>query len=88
MTTITPQAGKHGFDGACAPDSALGCKWDTFSVGVFEYVEKRSVGLKRGKVKVRVKGPTSDPERVFAKAREIVEQLDAGTYTGPKNVSV
>ena len=87
MTTITPQAGEHDFDGACAPRPPFGSNL-TFSVGVFEYVEKRSVGLKRGKVKVRVKGPTSDPERVFAKAREIVEQLDAGTYTGPKNVSV
>ncbi len=45
-------------------------------------------GCKRGAVKVRVKGPVNDPEQVYAKARTIVGELDAGTYTGPKPVTV
>ncbi len=30
----------------------------------------------------------SQAEKVYAKAREIVTQLDAGTYSGPKSVTV
>jgi len=83
-------AGTHDFAGACAPGSVTFAMWDTFSVGVFEWVPMSGGcrGMKRGKVKVRVKGPTSHPDRVAAKAREIVTALDAGTYTGPKTVSV
>jgi hypothetical protein len=82
-------AGTHDFEGACAPGSMTFCQWDTFSVGIFEWVPKSSGrGSKRGKVKVRVKGSTSDPDSVAAKAREIVAALDAGAYIGPKTVNV
>jgi len=37
---------------------------------------------------VRVKGLVSDPQAVYDAAQRIVEQLDAGTYSGPKNVTV
>ena len=80
------EAGKHGFDGACAPENTK-CRFETFSVSVFQWIPKASGrGLKRGTAKVRVKGSTDRPEIVFAKAREIAAALDAGTYTGPKNV--
>jgi hypothetical protein len=39
-------------------------------------------------VKVRVKGSCAAPEKVNAKAAEIAAALDAGTYTGKRNVSV
>jgi hypothetical protein len=39
-------------------------------------------------VLVRVSGPVGDPESVYAKARQIAAQLDAGTYSGPKRVRV
>lgn len=85
-------AGKHDFDGNCAP-SADGVltytAQETFSVGIFEWVPTSSgKGCKRGAVKVRVKGPFSDPEKVYSKARAIAGELDAGTYAGPKNVTV
>lgn len=86
------EAGQHGYDGACMPGGAHECKsfmQETFSVGVFEWVAKSSgKGVKRGPVKVRVRGPFSEPEKVFDKAREIAAALDAGTYSGPKNVTV
>lgn len=86
------EAGKHGFDGDCAPGAAGVLKnsvQETFSVGIFEWVPKSSgKGCKRGAVKVRVKGPFGDPEKVYAKARTIAGELDAGSYAGPKNVTV
>lgn len=81
------EAGKHGFSGACAPGQRYGGFGLTFSLGIFEWVPTKK-GLKKSAVKVRVKGPTSKPELVEAKAREIAAALDAGTYSGPKNVSV
>jgi len=81
--------GTHDFDGACAPGSGSWASQQTFSVGIFERVQKaRGVGTKRGKVKVRVKGDVSEAEKVYAKASEIVTQLDGGTYSGPKSVTV
>jgi hypothetical protein len=84
------EAGKHDFDGSYDP-AKHGVGWasqNTFSVGVFEWEQKSSRnGLKRGKVKVRVVGLVSEAGRVYAKAREVVDKLDAGTYTGGKTVN-
>ncbi len=86
------EAGKHGFIGACAPGEQkvfMGFNQLTFSVGIFEWIPKSGgKGVKKSAVKVRVTGPCSNPEAVKAKAEEIVAQLDAGTYSGPKNVKV
>jgi hypothetical protein len=83
------KVGAHDFDGFCAPKIGQASPWTTFSVGIFEWVAKRNgKGLKRGRVKVRVIGPTSHPDIVKLKAAEIVLELDAGTYTGPKSIVV
>ena len=85
---LIAEAGKHGFDGNCAP-GALGTirNQDTFSVGIFEWLPKSGgKGCKRSTVKVRVKGCFSDPDKVYAKAREIASLLDEGQYIGPKTV--
>lgn len=80
--------GSHGFAGALDPGEASS-RWETFSLGVFEWVPRSSGnGAKRGPAKVRVVGPTAHPDIVRARAQEIAEQLDAGTYNGPKNVLV
>lgn len=78
----------HAFSGACAPGALSYMNMETFSVGIFEWIPKSTKGLKKSPVKVRVSGPTSQPEMIYKKAREIVAQLDAGTYTGPKKVKV
>lgn len=59
----------------------------TFSLGVFEIL-KTNDGLrtKRGKVKVRVYGHTSNPDRAYDVAKVVAEQLDNGTYQGPKSI--
>ena len=82
--------GKHEYSGAWSP--RVGGQYysnTTFSVGIYEAFPEFA-GERAGKsaVKVRVSGYTIKPELVYQKAREICEQLDAGTYAGPKNVSV
>ena len=90
--TDTAIAGKHGFYGSCAPGTAGVLHYsaqETFSVGVFQWESKNNGrGCKRRAVKVRVKGPFGNPSAVYAKANQIVAALDAGTYVGPKNVTV
>lgn len=81
----------HGFDGNCRPGGPgeFCSSQETFSVGIFQILPKSSgKGTKRGPVKVRVRGYVSHPGYVYSKAREIVDQLDAGTYSGPKTVRV
>lgn len=85
------EAGKHDFSGNCAPGGRYG-SWGgqrTFSVGIFEWVPKvGGKGLKRSAVKVRVKGSTSNPEKVYNCARAIIVHLDRGEeYDGPKVVT-
>lgn len=83
--------GKHAYAGSCAPGEAKApryARYETFSVGVFEYVRGARHSVKRGPTKVRVKGPYEQPELVYAKAKEIAQALDEGTYQGPKSVMV
>lgn len=81
---MSEKIGKHDFEPYAGSGYCL-----TFSVGVFQWVPMKSCyGTKKGKAKVRVKGFTSDREAVHARAREIADQLDAGTYVGPKTVTV
>lgn len=83
-------AGRHGFSGQCEPqEGARGYHWKTFSLGIFQWLPKASgSGLKRSKVKVRVIGSSNRPELARAKAQEIASALDAGSYSGPKTVTV
>lgn len=92
--------GKHAYAGSCGPLADGECAapagfepgWpsgETFSVGVFQWVLLASgKGVKRGRVKVRVGGRIGDAHKVAEKAREVCQELDAGTYTGPKKVMV
>lgn len=81
---------KHDFSGACIPNGKPGrFSYSTFSLGVFEWVPKAGGnGVKKGPVKVRVIGLVTNEAAVFAKAQEIADALDAGTYSGPKTVNI
>jgi len=81
---------KHEFDGKGTPgNGGVRAPFATFSVGCCELVPRASgKGTKFGKAKVRVTGPASRTLDVYRKASEICAQLNAGTYTGPKNVRV
>ena len=86
----TAKVGTHGFTaGGCAPTRPHDYSHRTFSVGVFQWVAATAARrVKKGSALVRVSGPTSNPEAVYAKARAIVAELDAGTYSGPKRVAL
>ena len=95
-------AGRHGYSGECDParNAHLHFKPETFSVGVFSWIPKKSAAkrfgrgeskpedLKRGKVKVRIRGLTNNPTAVYRKAKEVCDELDAGAYTGPKTINL
>ena len=79
---------KYGYSGACIPDG--GKFFNTFSVGIFRWIPtwdgKRR---KKGKVLVRVKGKTSEPDKVYAKAKEIISLLESGKeYNGSKHITI
>lgn len=60
----------------------------TFSLGVFEWVPAKSGGVKRSAVKVRVRGLCRNADAVEAEAARVASELDNGTYSGPKRVTV
>lgn len=85
----------YRFDGLYKPtleDIARGHTaegFETFSVGCFPLIHQTNpIRGKRGKVVVRVAGKIRQAERVYERAREICRELDAGCYSGPKNVDV
>ncbi len=82
------ELGKHGFSGSVTPGESDYSHYWTFSVGCFQWLVKSGGGLKKGKVKVRVKGLSKNPELVYAEATRICELLDKSTYQGPKTVKV
>jgi len=89
--TKAPELGKHGWQGALAPDGGVKNRYapETFLVGVFEWVPVASgKGLKKGVAKVRITGWTNAPESVRLVANHVRDQLDAGAWTGPKAIDV
>lgn len=84
--------GWHDFDGEWAPvhhPTSREVPGSRFSVGVFKWV--RTVdgrGIKRGPVLVRVSGPVTEEAEVYRMAAQVCFQLDSGTYSGPKSVTV
>ena len=83
------EAYKHDYSGSCAPECNDANRWDTFSVGCFQWIPKTSgQGLKKSAVKFRVKGYVSNPEKVYQKAAEICEKLDNGWIPNTKSITV
>lgn len=78
------ELGKHYCDGQWYGNNM----YQTFSLGCFEWLPRKSGGLKRGKVKVRVSGGQHLRLTIYDRAVAICKELDAGTYTGPKHVRV
>ena len=77
----------HAFAGAWA--DGLHRRSETFSYGVFAMVRTADgQRWKRGKVLVRVSGYSGNADAVKSEAKRICDALDAGTYNGPKRVSV
>lgn len=89
MISPRAEAGKHGWRSACHPKHIQHDLFGTFSVGIFQWVPKASgFGVKPSKVLVRVSGPGTMPGAVDARVAQIIQELDAGTYTGSKKVVI
>ena len=89
MSNAPATTGTHGFSGNCTPDKIGSFYQETFSVGIFEWLSKSGgKGVKKSAVKVRVSGSVSKEMVVYETAREIVTELDTGTYKGPKIVKI
>jgi hypothetical protein len=72
MTEQEPYAGMWDFAASCSPGTSAWRSQITFTLGIFQWEARLSGhGLKRGKVQLRVKGYTGEPERAFEKARAI-----------------
>jgi len=63
------------FDGACKP-GATRWKFDTFSVGIFQWIPAQKGGVKRGKAIMRIDGKTAQPEEVYNRASDIVRKMN------------
>ena len=81
--------GKHDYDEQKARRFASLSGRLTFSIGIFQWeLKANGKTMKKGKTVVRVKGSTSEQTKVFTKAEEILLQLDDGTYTGKKSITI
>jgi len=73
-------AGTWDFDGQYDPARRpfwLRLHLTTFSAGIFQWqVEAGGKGMKRGKVVERIRGSVSDPESVYCRARDRVNELN------------
>lgn len=82
------KAYKHDFDGAWSPGE-MTPHCETFSVGIFQWIPKvNGKGLKKSAVKFRVRGKTSEPEKVYKHARRICDMLDNGEELYAKSCTV
>ncbi len=80
---------KHDYSGNCGPYGAEYFSNTTFSVGCFRWIPKAGgTGLKKSAVKIRIKGYSFDPQKVYDKAEEICRKLNAGWLPKTKTIFV
>ncbi len=79
------ELGKHSFDARQNEGNK-----NNVNVGISQCVIREGYrhGLKRGPVKVRVRGPANKALEVYAIAERVCRELDAKRYRGPKTVTV
>ena len=68
------ESGTWDYYGYADPDHSRS-SWQSFSVGVFQWIPKAGGGTKRGTVRRRFTGFVSDPQSVYSKALEYIEFL-------------
>ena len=82
------EAYKHDYSGEYSP-SKNGTSWNqTFSVGCFQWLPKSGKGLKRGRVKFRVKGGVRLADKVYVVAEQFCRDLDNGWIPTRKSMTV
>jgi hypothetical protein len=85
----TQFVGKHDFDADSVRRQARDTGWESFSFGVFKWgLKSNGKQMKPTAAIVRIKSAPKDAEAAIIRAEQIVSQLDAGTYSGPKTVTI
>ena len=84
---------RHSYSGECAPGvnylGPVAVRNCTFSVGIFQWIPKVSgKGLKKSPVKFRIKGYTSDPQKVYDLATKLCRAFDGGWEPSAKSETV
>ena len=67
----------YDFDGECMPEKGVFSKFEYFSVKIFQWRPNASgKGLKKSPAIHRVRGKSDEPEKVYARAKQICEDLE------------
>lgn len=81
--------GKHDYNRESAELYASNPMFESFSVNIFQWELKSSgKSIKPSKGLVRVRGNTSDKQKVFEFCEIIVKELDEGTWNGRRSITV
>lgn len=88
-TELFRVAYKHDFSGMCAPSRNGSSMFNTFSVGIFQWLPKASgKGLKKSAVKFRVKGNVSEAKKVYREAKIWCYRMDRNIIPKTKSMTV
>ena len=79
--------GRYDWSGACAPGGVKYCLHDTFSVGIFQWVQGKGK-LKKGRVVLRIKGDTYNPQAVYDAAEKLCYAMDKGMMLACKTLNM
>ena len=82
------QLGKHDWSGECDPGGGKYCPYDTFSVGIFRWRRGMTKALVRGKVILRIKGDTYNPQAVYDAAEKWCYAMDKGMMPAFKTLNM
>ena len=81
--------GKHDWSGSGDPSLPDAFRYETFSVGIFQWIATKSFsGLKRGKVVLRIKGDTTNPQPVYDAAETWCDWMDKGKMPDFKTLNM
>lgn len=86
-------AGKCGLNSGCDPKNHVYSTHETFSIGVFRWVPRSGKPPKKGAAIVRVVGPVTLRDAVFARANAVADEIErcdaeGKDYTGLKYIRV
>lgn len=85
----TQFVGKHDFDANYARSQARFTSWESFSFGIFKWqLKSNGKEMKKAAAVIRIKANHSNVEAAIQRAEQIVSELDSGTYSGPKTVTI
>ena len=74
-TPTTAKPGEWDRHADCYPRPGFG-SMQMFSIGIFQWIPGKTVALKKGPAKKRVRGAAHNPEKVLAEANKLVAEYN------------